>query len=340
VWLQGALLCASVFVTSPAVASAVVSEEHLLTAVETPSLTQATAVTSDNAFAEELARVDATIESIQRLVVANERSWLPLEKLASAHLNRARLTGDVNDYRAAIDAIDRAFLRSGDKSGPFVTRASINVAVHRFDQAINDLEIASKALLIDKDTVQVIDSLYADALLQTDRIFEARTLYEQLDASTPSMTSAVRLAHWHSGQGEHQTAKQWLDIADERFLGTSAYALGWLQLQHGVVHLEQQQLNEARRYFEMANDTFPGYWLIEEHIAEVDTLQGRLEQAESRYRDIVARTRLPQMMIALADVLETRDSDGNQTEIASLRDQSQSLIDAINEDLPELLAGH
>jgi len=87
----------------------------------------------------------------------------------------------------------------------------------------------------------VIDSLYADALLQTDRIFEARTLYEQLDASTPSMTSAVRMAHWHSGQGEHQTAKQWLDIADERFLGTSAYALGWLQLQHGVVHLEQHR---------------------------------------------------------------------------------------------------
>ncbi len=338
-WLRAALLCTSVLISAPAPASANRASIPVDTGT-TGEVPAAGAVRTSGSFDEELARVDATIDSIERLVRANKRSWLHLERLASARLDRARLSGNATDYRAALDAIDRAFALSGDKAGPFLTRAGINVAVHRFDQAMSDLDIAGNALLVDQATALRIKGLRADALMQTENHVEAGAIYQQLNASAPSMISAVRMAHWHSAQSDYQAAEQWLEVASERFLGTSAYALGWMQLQRGIVHLEQQQLDEAHHYFTMANETFPGYWLIEEHVAEVDTLQGRLEQAEVSYRDIVARTGLPQMMIALADVLEARDAASHETEIASLRDQSQSLIDAAEQDLPGLMTDH
>ncbi len=293
-----------------------------------------------NDFERELARVDDAIAATRKRMEAQPDSWLPWETLANNYLDRARLTGAVHDYRAADSSIAKAFTLSGEQSGPFLTRAGISLAVHRRDQALADLDTARKAILIDPKTRQRINGLNADALLRYGDVEQAASMFQQLERQKPSMLSAARLAHYHAAISDYDQASQWLAVAEGRVVGQSSYQLAWLKLQHGILALEQNHLDKALEHFKEADSTFGGYWLIEEHIAEVDTRQGRLEDAEVRYRDIVDRTQLPQMMTALAGVLEARDAGANATEAASLRQRAQLLFDDIAGDFPDFVTDH
>jgi len=293
-----------------------------------------------NSFVHELAGVDAMLQSLNTLIDKNPRSWLHLEKLALAYLDRARLTGAFADYQNADNAIQQAFGISGNQVGPYVTRARIHLALHRTDAALNDLNRAKDSLLLDRESELAIEGLIGDAHFQSGNTTLALDNFVSLERHSPSFVNAARLSQTIAAQGNLPLAKRWLKRGEERTVGQSSYHHAWLKLQHGILALQQHQLDDAYRHFTRADRMFPGYWLIEEHLAEVDALSGRRALAEDRYRSIVHRAPIPQMMMALADVLETRDSNGNRGEINSLRTKADQQLAIIKTTYPALASAH
>jgi len=78
-------------------------------------------------------------------------------------------------------------------------------------------------------------------------------------------------------------------------------------------------------------------WLVHEHIAEAEACLGHLERAEEIYRDVVERTDNPELIDALADVLEER---GHDAEARPFRERADRRFEQQLAQLPEAAYGH
>jgi tetratricopeptide (TPR) repeat protein len=73
--------------------------------------------------------------------------------------------------------------------------------------------------------------------------------------------------------------------------------------------LDRGRYGEAEGWYQQADAVYPGWWLVEEHRAEIDALEGRTEQARVRYERVVAATDSPELMGALAGVIEQNEPE-------------------------------
>ena len=290
-------------------------------------------------YATELARVDQHLSARKSFADTRPDSWLHLSRVASVQLERAQLSGEFNDFAAAQSTLQKAFAMVDRGVGPVLLRARLNYSLHRLSAIEDDLVAAESALLVSKPDLELISGIRADVMFQTGQYPEARQRYDELEDTYPSTTSAIRLAHYHSHIGQYEAAEQWFAKAQDRVAGQSERLRAWLKLQLGILDLERGRLNEALVHYEDALDLFPGYWLVEEHIAEIHALQGQTDKAESSYRDLIKRTGSPLFMIALAEILEQRDLS-EKAEANELFQEAGGIFETIASQIPEAIAGH
>ncbi|HET6582047.1 MAG TPA: hypothetical protein VFG69_01345, partial [Nannocystaceae bacterium] len=109
----------------------------------------------------------------------------------------------------------------------------------------------------------------------------------------------------------HHAAKTGaVDRADELYaealgLAEERQTAAWLELQRGLLDLERDRLDEAAAHYRAAAARFSGWWLVDEHLAEIDAKQGKRDSAIAAYRELVVRTGNPEFMDALAELLIT-----------------------------------
>ncbi len=260
--------------------------------------------------------------------------------MSDAYIARAELTGDLNDYYAAQQVLERAFLIAGAKRGPFLARAKLNFSLHRLPSMESDLKREESPLLVDEITTNTIKGLRADTALYSAQYEQALLAYQELEASKPTMQSAIRLSNYYFKVGRYETAVHWIDEAESRIFGHAPHLRAWLTLQRGIANLEQGQFDNALAQYNKALALFPGYWLVEEHIAEIDAIQGRMQLAESRYRDLIKRTDEPMFKIALAQILAEYKSADAKAESNLLLVEATEQYNALYERLPEVIGGH
>ncbi len=288
-------------------------------------------------FADTLAALDAELAGLERRIDQRSPQWLLESQLAQGLLQRARLTGDLDDYVDAQAAIDRAFAIAPEGSGPFLARASLNYTLHRLDRVEGDLVRAERAILVSDDTRAAILRLRAGLLLQRGFAGGAAALYEQAQDLDETSSGHGSLAMAQLRQGKWTEAEASLDAAEASYHGRSVEPLAWITLHRGIFDLERDRLDEALAHYEDALAIMPGWWLAEEHVAEIHVLQGRGDQAVAMYEDIVARTGLPEFMDAIAGVLEAKgDDDGART----WRLRARSVYERQLALFPEAAAGH
>lgn len=291
-------------------------------------------------YGQELARIDQSLNAKIDVSSARPESWLHLEQVAKAYIDRARLTGEYEDYVASISVLKQAFALAGERGGPVLTRASLNFTMHRLPAVEADLVAAESALLVDTPTSMAIRGLRADVSFYTAKYTQAKTSYDMLESSYPSVTSATRLAHYYAHVGKYIEAERWFEKAEQRVTGPSAHLRAWLKLQLGILDLERGRLNDALGHYQDGLDLFPGFWLLEEHVAEIEVMQGRDEIAEDKYRDLIRRTGSPVFMSALADILATRSNKGDMSEARRWLEKASNIYEARAHNSPELISGH
>jgi len=294
---------------------------------------------SDN-YNNELSRLNQQVISLQRIAFDRPISWVHQERLANVLLERARLTGKTDDYLEAQSVIKRAFEIADGKGGPFLTRAALNFSMHRLPEIEADLVAAESALLVDKGTKGVIAELRADVMFNSGEYKQAKESYDKSELTKPSTNTAIKLAFYSIATAQYDVAESWFVKAEERSENGSEQLRAWLKLQRGILNLEQGRYKEAQRFYAKAQSIFPGHWLIEEHIAEIDVLLGNNKKSKQSYLDLIKRTNSPLFMDALASILYKQDSARENAEAKMWMQRANSGFKLAMTFAPELISGH
>lgn len=292
-------------------------------------------VPEETAFDVYLAGLDAQIAGAQAQVKGQPGSVVKREALANLWLSRARATGQIDDYEAADNKMDEASNISAAK--PWLSRAILNFTLHRLDACEADLDILDDNPLLSGSSRREVLALRGDLAYHRSDYAEALRLYQEAYAIRATFGIIFRLALYYSNTNQRALAEAFMEEARNALPIDDARNNAWLTFQAGVMDLEHGRLDDALDHFNDANSLYSGWYLIEEHIAEVDALQGRYQKAEAAYRDIVARTGLPEFMDALAGVLEAQ---GETVEAATLREQAGIAYEDQLQRLPAASSGH
>ena len=288
-------------------------------------------------YAQTIERLDLEIGFARTRAEAGSDQWLAHQDLAVLLLEGARLSGSYADYSAAAAALDRGFSVAAAGAGPHAVRASLDFGMHRLAAAESQLGA------IDRYAVPPYAAERAEyAAMRGDILFYrgdyagALARYDAADAIEPGAAD-FRRAIYHAKTGNFDRGEEYFDRVERGNRAPAARFRAFIELQRGILDFDRGRLGDALAHFRRADGLFPGYWLIEEHIAEVTALNGDTAAAEARYRDIVRRTNHPEFMDALATLVAAR---GDVDQARRWRDRAGAIWRQRLAEFPEASYGH
>lgn len=246
---------------------------------------------------------------------------------------RASLTASFADFRAAETALDEA-IALAPHPDLVLLKAQLDFKLHRLARA----KAAVTALAASPDPADSPEArlLRADMAFQEGRYAEARKGYEAALRQERTWDNLARLAWLESRTGNPAGAEKLYVEAQEGLTAKEMRSYAWLELQRGLLDLEAGRHAEALAHYEQAGRAYSGYWLIDEHVAEVLDLLGRTEEAITLYRQIVERTHNPEFLSALAAILDRSDPAAAEP----LYREAQRLFEEQSRLYPEAALGH
>jgi tetratricopeptide (TPR) repeat protein len=189
---------------------------------------------------------------------------------------KASIAGDL----AALDEVERAIARAipllacaGDL---FLLKANLAFKLHR-------LADAEAALAADPFVRRSVEGrlLLADLDLQRGRYGQARDGYCAVLAVERAWGALARLAHLTGKMGDPAGADRLYEEAQDELTAKELRSFAWLEVQRGFLDFAHGRFCEARVHYQRADRAYPGYWLTDEHLAE-------LLAAEESYAEAIA----------------------------------------------------
>jgi tetratricopeptide (TPR) repeat protein len=220
-------------------------------------------------------------------------------------LERARLTGMLEDYQLARTLLDALATSGAQAPSTCQLQARLDFVLHRLPAAS-----AALARCSGQTDLGEAATLSADIAFYSGRYKEAEDRYRALLNQLGDPSQYIRLALYRSKTGSPGEAAALMEAAQTRYHGGSATTLAWLILQRGLIAWERGRLDEALALYRMAADALPGWWLVDEQIADILRLQGDSDGARQLLEGLVARTGLPQHMDELARLLREGNTPG------------------------------
>lgn len=289
-------------------------------------------------FEAQLAAADRQVQSQLKSAQRNGRSSQAYGRVASACLMRARLSGDWDDYAKAESFVGKAFeIATSPGYGPFMVRAQLNYTLHRLDRVDADFQ---KAIALPSRTPSELfqrELFGAKVAFQRGQYDLAKRGLESARRlqTTVSTLAALAMYHWKAAQFDE--AERLYTEALEAYRGTSTEPKAWVHLQLGLMDLDRGRWDEALAHYREGEALIRGYWLLEEHIAEILTLQGKTASAQAMYRAIIERTGNPEFMDAMAGIARAA---GNETEASTWVSQARAAYEKKLAQFPEAAYGH
>lgn len=259
-------------------------------------------------YVQELATLSRTIDEAMGQLRAQPDNLVLAGETVLLVLERARLSGNMDDYRAAQQLLDASLPRARNAAALCQAQARLHFALHRLQDAAE----AAGRCQATMDAAETA-ALAADIALYSGQYQAAEAAYRDLVNQTGLSSHYIRLALFRLGTGAPGEAAALLEAAEKRYHGGSAATRAWLRLQRGLAALERGRLDEALALYQLAADAMPGWWLVDEHIAEIRRLTGDLDGARVLLESLVARHGFPEHMDELARVLR----DGARPEAAA-----------------------
>lgn len=293
---------------------------------------QVAATKSQVNYESELESLNAAIESAVQLSAKQPHDGLLRLELVSLYVERARLTGNYEDYQHAESVLAEQESRIGPSSQASLPRANLHYTLHRLKLASAALDRAPSTA--DKTEVA---GLRGDIAFYSGRYKEAENTYRSLVNQVGISSQYIRLALLKSKMGSPGEATAFLEAAEKRYHGISATRKAWMKLQRGLIALDRGRFDEALAMYQLAADELPGWWLIDEHIAEIKSLTGDNAAAKALYESVIQRTGSPEYMDALAAI---ELNNGNREGARKLILQARAIYEERLAKFPEAAAGH
>lgn len=206
----------------------------------------------------------------------------------------ASLGGRASDFAEAERVTRETIARFGPREDLCLLKANLDFRFHRLPQARADLEGMKQR--------SQARSILADLDFQEGRYQEARLEYEALIALDPVWDDMARLAHFHWKMGDRAVADEWFERAEDELTAKQMRSFAWVELQRGVLDLTCGDFSAARGHYERATRAYSGYWLVEEHMAELLAAEERFDEAEVLYLKSVKREPRPELLQTVGEL--------------------------------------
>lgn len=246
-------------------------------------------------------RTDEIINFYLMKVEEDPSSYVFLNRLAQAYMQKARETGHFRYYESSADAVKRSLDASPDNYTGLVYMALIKIAEHKFKDA---LQYAERAVETEPGKAYGYGVL-GDAYLDLGNVEEAGVAYDKMAELRPGLDSWSRVSNLKVVRGDTQGALQAMEMAyslGRKSSRTSGENLSWTRVMKGSIYLNMGDLEGAERCFGEALEIKPDYYLALEHLAEVNAIRGDNETAERLYREALEINPAPEFHLALADL--------------------------------------
>lgn len=283
-------------------------------------------------YALELASADRAIAAARRQLAQQADDAVLAQQTLELMLERARLGGMLEDYQPAQDLLDDMATPNGQAAALCPARARLHFALHRLTQAGAALAQCARSM-------GPLDAgaLAADIAFQRGNYPQAEALYRHQLNQAGNTSQYIRLALFRAKTGAPAEAAALLEAAEKRYHGGSAATVAWLRLQRGELAWQRGRLDEALALYRLAADAMPGWWLVDEHVAEILRLQGDAAGAQQLLQQLVARDGRPEHMDMLAQLLlEGPDPTAARPWIT----RAQAIHRSRLQVFPEAAAGH
>ncbi len=257
------------------------------------------------AFAEEeqvlRRRMAAAVKRSEKV-----RGYMAWQAAGATALQIARLTGNYEDFRVAEQTITKAF-EVGEGHGPSLLRARFNYHVHRLDSIDADLPSArSRAMVGGNKATAAVKVFEGNLAMQRGQLDQAKALWAEAEGLEKG-SAKLALALWAFKTADFDTAEELYADLGRNYHGREGEGAAWFDLVQGIMDLERGRYDDALGHLDEADKDLSGYWLVDEHRAEITALKGDLKTAETMYREIIERTNNPEFMDALASLLIDTD---------------------------------
>jgi tetratricopeptide (TPR) repeat protein len=244
----------------------------------------------------ELERIDRALSELEdhalSLPIDSERAT----KFVYLKYQRASLAGDLAELAAAETALNTAIRELGPAGDLYFLKANLDFKLHRLAAVRQDENGRGLATSLQGR------ALKADLDFQEGRYAAARTGYESLIDDDLTWDNLARLAWLKFKMGDVAGAEQsYLDAEDE-LTAKEMRHYAWVELQRGVLDLKQGHFVEAQAHYQQAERAYSGYWLVEEHMAELLGAQEKFDEAIALYQKVLARVPRPGFQQALGEL--------------------------------------
>ncbi|MBL8969061.1 MAG: tetratricopeptide repeat protein [Myxococcales bacterium] len=259
------------------------------------------AAASGPSYAALLHDLDQRIDGLQRRAEGRSNDWLTRAHLAGALLERASLTNQVRDYDRVQAVLDDAFAIAVEGSGPVLVAARFNFSIHRLAAAEKYLDIIAARAVPRGDDVVAARLLRAEIAVQRGQYDGVLAELTTLAVGAPQV-AAPELALYHAKTGDPKRAEALLTEALAATGANDPRRRAWILLQLGIIAMDHGELVVALERLKAADGELGGWWLVQEHIAELHHRRGHHDKAIAILEELVRTADLPQHMDALASL--------------------------------------
>jgi tetratricopeptide (TPR) repeat protein len=228
--------------------------------------------------------------------------FLSAQNLAQVYYSRGRLTGNVDDYARAQEAVDQGLRAYPGNPGGRTLRALLLYTLHDFEGARSTAQA-----LLDHDAGQLQAlATIGDSQLEMGQYDAAAATFAALQKTQSGAAVTARLARLASLQGndadaEKLAARAATEARDEGDEGTSLAFYDYLQ---GYLAFQAGKLDIAGRAYTAALTDWPNSYLALEGLAKVRAAQDRLDEAIELYEQAIAIMPQPEFLAGLGDLYQ------------------------------------
>ena len=256
-------------------------------------------------YAAEMQRIDQDIAETDGALCSTATDPERFTRHIYRLYQKASLSGDLAGLTAVERAIDEAIALLANPGDLYLLKAHAAFKLHK----LAEVEAALLAVpsVYDSDEGRLIR---ADLDFQRGRYQAAEGGYVEVLRHERSWGTLARLAHLRGKMGDATGADGLYEEAEDQLTAKEMRAFAWLEVQRGFLDFARSRDREAQLHYRRADTAYPGYWLVEEHIAELLGAGGRYDEAVAMYQSIVSNGRRPELEQAIGELCELAGRSG------------------------------
>src|SRR5215472_4559212 len=201
---------------------------------------------------------------------------------------KASIAGDLAGLAAVERSIDKAIRFLANPGDLYLLKAHAAFKLHK----LPDVDAALLAVPSVYDSAEG-RLIRADLDFQRGRYLAAESGYVEVLRHERSWGALARLAHLQGKMGDATGADGLYEEAEDQLTAKEMRAYAWLEVQRGFLDFARGRDDNAQLHYRRADAAYSGYWLVEEHYAELLGAQGRYDEAIAVYRSIASKGRRP-----------------------------------------------